>query len=404
MPAGVVAERHPLRNLDFRLLWIGSGISLLGDQFYFIALPWLALKMTGSGVILGILLMVSGIPRAIFMLFGGVASDRISPRSILLVTTTVRMFLVAIISVLVYKDLINVWHLYVISFLFGVADAFSLPASQALIPMLVSKEQLSRANSLLAGSAQLTTIAGPLPAAFVLRIWGMATAFAIDAVSFLFAIGAIFRLRSLPPVEQPAQQSFWNQLSEGLRYVGSNTTIRAFMLLVTASNLAVTGPLNIGLLIIAKERFSSVSALGTMMSSLALGSLVGALLPSVLKFQPRRGPLVLVFSVVLGLEIISLGVLRSLTGVAVLLGLLGFGNGLVSVYVRSWFQGTVDQALMGRVVSVFMFAVFGMVPFSNAAAGFLAQINLTGMFVAAGVLVLVVAVITAFHKEIRAIS
>jgi MFS family permease len=337
------------------------------------------------------------------MLFGGVATDRISPRRILLATTTMRMILVAIIAVLVYLKLINLWYLYVLAFMFGAADAFALPAGQALLPMLVPASQLARANSLLGGTSQFASIAGPVPAAFLLRVWGVAAACAVDALSFLFAIAAIFRLRNIQPPPQPARQGIWRQLGEGLRYVAKDPPIRAFALLVAVSNFAAAGPLTIGLVIMARERFSSVSSLGTMMSALAFGSLLGTLLPALLRFQPRRGLLILTFSTTLGLEFIALAFLHSLPAAAAILGLLGFGNGLLGIYIQSWFQGRIEPALMGRVMSVFMFAAFGLAPFSSAAAGFLAQLSLTVMFLAAGALVLLLTAVAAFTREVREI-
>ena len=104
---------NPLVKRDFRLLWIGEGISLLGNQFHFIALSWLTLQLTGSGLALGSVLMVGAIPRAILMLFGGVLSDKYSPRRIILISNLSRATVVGIIAFIIFFDIVELWHFMV---------------------------------------------------------------------------------------------------------------------------------------------------------------------------------------------------------------------------------------------------------------------------------------------------
>ena len=118
---------QPLIKRNFRLLWMGEGISLLGDHIHFIALSWLTLQLTGSGLALGTVLMVGAIPRALFMLFGGVLSDRLSPRRIMIVSNISRGLLVTVIASIVFLDIVDLWHLYALSVAFGTADAFFHP-------------------------------------------------------------------------------------------------------------------------------------------------------------------------------------------------------------------------------------------------------------------------------------
>src|SRR5512146_2753108 len=119
---------HPLRVRDFRLLWMGAAVSLFGDQFYLVALPWLVLQITGSGLALGTVMMAAAIPRAVFMLMGGAVTDRFSPRKIMMTTATLRTVLVAAVGALVYWHVIQLPYLYVLAFAFVLADAFSVPA------------------------------------------------------------------------------------------------------------------------------------------------------------------------------------------------------------------------------------------------------------------------------------
>jgi hypothetical protein len=402
--APAVSSSHPLRNADFRRVWIGSTISLFGDQFYLVALPWLVLQITGSGMALGAILMLGGVPRAAFMLLGGVMTDRLSPRRILIATATGRMLLVAATAVLIYLHLLQLWHLYCLALIFGIADAFAMPAGQALIPSVVSQEQLPAANALITGSAQGCSIAGPAPAGIVLRTFNAAVAFAIDAVSFFFVILALWQLKDGPSSPARPRGGLWGLVREGLRYVLQDPPMRALMLLVTALNLGVAGPLTIGLAVLAKGRFGSAAMYGTLLSALAAGTLLGSLLPALIRQQRHRGMILLGFSTVVGLGMISIGLLQQLISILAVLVVLGIGNGLTAVHVQSWFQGHIDRNFIGRVMSVFMFAAFGLLPFSYAIAGALAQIRLPLMFIGAGGLVLITTLIAAVNKQVRTID
>src|SRR3954468_1811368 len=124
----------PLSVRNFRLLWIGEGISLLGDQFYMIALPWLVLQLTGSALALGTVMALASIPRALFLLVGGALVDRFSPRSVMLASNFARLVLVVLLSALVLTNTIQIEMLYAFALAFGLADAFYFPGQSAIIP------------------------------------------------------------------------------------------------------------------------------------------------------------------------------------------------------------------------------------------------------------------------------
>jgi MFS family permease len=177
--------RHPLFNRDFRYLWIGNTVSGCGDQFFLVALPWLILQLTGSGAVLGGVMMVQAIPRAALMLIGGAVTDRVSPRKIMILTAASRTLLVAILAALVWTHHVDVWQLYVLSFFFGVADAFAAPAAQTLLPSLVGPAQLPAANALSQGTQQVAMLTVPAPAGIIIAAFGVAAAFSIDEICFV---------------------------------------------------------------------------------------------------------------------------------------------------------------------------------------------------------------------------
>jgi hypothetical protein len=180
--------------------------------------------------------------------------------------------------------------------------------------------------------------------------------------------------------------------------------MRSLMFGVTVLNLCVGGPISLGLAIISKDRYGSSAAFGTLLSSIAVGSLLGSLLPALTRYRFRRGWVLLSFSAVIGAEMIVIGLLHGFILMMVLLAILGFGSGLTGVYFQSWLQARIDRNFLGRVMSIFLFATFGLLPVSYSVAGALAQVNLSLMLVGAGALVLAATVFAAMDKQIRAID
>jgi MFS family permease len=391
-------------NRYFRNLILGSTVSMFGDQFYLVALPWLVLQLTGSSIALGTVLMTAAVPRAVLMLMGGAISDRTSPRKVLLMTAWTRTVFVAAIAALGWAKLLSLWHVYILAFAFGVADAFAIPSMQALLPVLVPREQLTQANSVFQGSMQITMISGPAPAGAMIKKFGTMWAFLIDAISFLFIIAP---LSAIPDAEKtPGQHSarnVWHSILEGLRYVYNDSAMRTMIAFSTSLNFFIMGPIMVGLAIIAKKQFNSATAYGIMFSAFAFGGLAGSLMAGMRK-QRNRGILILVVGGVIGLLLSFVGLVHSLITLCVLLFLMGITSGYSAVHITSWYQQRVEGSMMGRVMSLRMFGIFGLMPVSLTIAGFLADVNLKWMFLSAGILLLIVTLFAATQRAIRIID
>lgn len=393
---------HPLKNPNYRLWLIGGTISFLGDQFYFVALPWLVLQQTGSAVAMGAIMMAGATPRAVLMLMGGAVSDRLSARKIMMVTATARTICVAVIGLLVWLRVLQTWELYALAFAFGVADAFGVPAQSAYMPSLVKREQLVAASSVGQSTAQLTTIVGPVPAGFVIQALGVAWAFFLDAISFLFIIGALWKLPD-PPKTPSARKALWHSIAEGLSYVAKDVPLRSLMLVATIMNFCVSGPVVVGLAYFAKAKLGSPAAYGTLLSSLAAGSLIGAVLAGLWKIR-KRGILIPLVAVVLGLCLSSIALAERTWSVAAILVVMGTAAGMLNVHIGAWAMQRIDIAVRGRVSSVLMLAAFGVAPLSLGVAGFLVAWNLKLMFLFAGALMVLAAAGAAIQKPVRQIE
>jgi MFS family permease len=394
---------HPLRDSRFLRYWIGSAVSLLGDQFYFVALPWVVLQITGSAVAMGTILMTAAIPRAVLMLMGGALTDRLSPRRIMLATASARSVLVGAVGALVWFHALRIWELYLLGFGFGVADAFSMPAASAYLPSLITRDQLVRANSVSQTTAQLTTIVTPAPAGLVIKSLGTASAFILDAVSFLFIIAALWTLPDPPQSKAPVRSPMGKSILEGIKYVRQDTALSSLMALAAMLNVCISGPMSVGLAYMSKTRFGSPVAYGFAVSALAAGGLCGALLAGVWKIK-RRGVFLLCASAVIGVCVGSLGFLSGVGPVAGMLFVMAIAAAATNIHLTSWIQGRVDPTVRGRVVSVLMLSAFGLLPISLAVAGFLVAWSLTGMFLLAGAAMLLVTAAGASRSSVRAIA
>ncbi|HEX4168338.1 MAG TPA: MFS transporter [Bryobacteraceae bacterium] len=385
MAQALTALEHPLRTPQFRRFWTGLTVSFLGDQFYFVALPWVVVQLTDSALAMGTILAAGAIPRLALILVGGTFSDRFAPRKILITSTTLRGVLVAAVGALLSAHSLRLWELYLLAVSFGAADAFSIPAGQAYLPSLLNEEQLLQANSVLETTIGVVTVAGPAPAAAAVTLLGMASAFLFDALSFLGLSAAMWTLPDPPRHAHKTKASMWRSIAEGIRYLRTDEVLYSLALLGAVVNLCMEGPLTVGLPYLASTRFHSPAAFAALLSSLAGGRMLGALLAGA-GHTSRKGLLVMSGSALNGLCLASIGLFAPLFLVCGIVIVLGASGGYVDVHALSWVQQRVAPDLRGRVVSLLMFLSIGLAPVSMALAGLLAQRSLNLMFLLAGLI------------------
>jgi len=405
VPTGVAPARGPARILrplagrDFRLLFSGETISLLGDQFHFVALAWLVLQLTGSGLAVGTVLMVAGIPRAIFILVGGAFADRASPRSVMLISNAVRGTFVGVLAILVLSGSAELWQLYVLAAVFGIVDAFFWPALSTIVPMLVPEDHLPAANALMQGSQQLTGLIGPALAGLLVAAVGTGLAFGIDAASFIVAAGALVLIRSgrrHAPAEASREAPRANVLGtirSGVAFAWRDPAIRSLLLLSAALNFAINGPVSVGLAWLAHNRFEGgAAAFGIMLSAFGAGALVGAVVAGSLGRIRELGWVTLGGSVVMGVALGLIGFAPSVIVIMVLNLAIGLAVGLLNVRIVAWLQVRTPSDMIGRVMSLVMLGGLALSPLSLAAAGLLVDLGAATLcFAVAGGLVVVTA-------------
>lgn len=386
---------RPFSVRDFRLLFAGETISVVGDQFHFVALAWLTLQLTGSGLALGSVLMVAAIPRGVFMLVGGALSDRFSPRSLMLGSNAIRALLVGIIAALVLTGRAELWQLFVMAGIFGVVDALFYPAIGAILPMLVDEETLPPGNAVLQGSQQLASLIGPAAAGVLVALVDTGPAFVIDALSFAIASVALFFVvggRRAPAADGPgeAQPALLSTIGAGLRYAWRDPAIRSLIVLSAALNFALTGPITVGIPYLADQRFDGGSAaFGIIVSGFGAGALVGAMVAGSIPRVPRLGTVILIVSVGMGVALSLVGLSPNVALAFVLLAVIGLGAGFGNVHVVSWLQARTAEDMRGRVMSLVMIGSAGLIPVSYAVSGAIVDFGaVTLMFGVAGAIII----------------
>jgi MFS family permease len=414
--AGKVSPANVLKIRNFRLLWIGEGISLLGDQFFLIALPWLVLSLTGNALAVGTVLATAGIPRALFMLLGGALTDRFTPRKLMINSNVVRMALTGLLAALVLTDLIQLWMLYTLALLFGLADAFFFPAQTSIVPQIVRKDQLQAGNAMIQGTATLSLFVGPILAGGLISWFdsgathstsGIAFAFALDSLSFLGSISMLSLMRIQSTLPEKTDGGVLNSIRAGLAFVWKDATLKIVFALVAGINLLIVGPVFVGVPVIAKMRFAEgAAAFGLIMSVFGGGSLLGIVLAGVLpKPSSRRlGTVLLMVMSVMGIGLAVIGIAPTALVAAIASLAMGAANGYNNILLITWLQTRIDPAMTGRIMSLMMFASVGLNPVSTALSGALISLNPTVLLVSAGSLMTVFTLSAALSPAVRGLG
>ncbi len=400
-----MAFLRALRNRSFALLWGGQTISRLGDSLYRIALSWWILEETGSAAAMGALAVFSLVPMLLFLLVGGVVVDRLPRFRIMLASDVVNMLIVALVTLLAFTDRLQLWHVYAVSVVFGLAEAFFFPAYIASVPQIVSADDLPSANSLTSLSWQVSGVIGPTLGAIFVAAGGTATAFGLDSLSFLVAACCLLPLRHIRPPAAATQQPSTPvaELRDGWATVLAAPWLWVTILIYAFINVTDSGPRNIALPFLLHDVMGlEVEALGLVASAFSIGSVTAAVLLGRLKRIRRRGSVMYASIVLGGLMIVAYGLAPNL---AVLLGaafVYGVSFSCIALIWTNTLQEMVPAEKLGRVSSIDALGSFVLMPIGFALAGVLTdQIGPVLVFVIGGCATIVLALLGYMHPAVR---
>ena len=392
---------------SFRKLWVATTLSLFGDFFSYIAMAWLVLQLTGSSLALGSVLVVQALPRAVLMVVGGALADRISPRLTMLGSMGLRALVVAPLAVLVLAGRVQMWEVYAIAVVFGVVDAFYMPARSSILPRVVADHELEPGNAVLNVTAQTSVVLGPVLGGVIVAVLGLGWAFAGDAacsaIGFLFILWLPAAARRAPGETHP-DGGLRGQIAAGFRYAWADVGIRVTLIVIAVVDFAANGALGVGLPTLAHGRFAAGAAgLGILFGAWGVGATAGALGAGFVPPPKRFGWLIVALCLWLGVGITGVGLVPSLVPAAVLMAFSGVSTGVVNTYAVSWLQRRTDPAMQGRVMSLVMLASMGLTPLAYGASGAIADVNPTLLFLIAGGMILLCAAGTAASHTVRSL-
>jgi MFS family permease len=357
---------------DFRLLWFGALTSSIGTWMQKVAQAWLLVTLTGSAsaFFLGLDAFLGELPILLFTIIGGVVADRHNRRHLLLVSQCVQMATAFTLALLVFTNVVQVWHILTLSVITGFAQAFGGPAYQSLIPSLVAKDHLPNAIALNSIQFNLARVIGPVVAGAALARFGMVACFGLNGISFLFVIAALLALH-VAYLRPTNGERMRDQLKSGLRYVQRQPQLITLMLLgFIAAFLGI--PLLTFLPVIAKDVFQQdVGLYAWLMTFSGMGAVLGALVVAWIGRHRHMGRMLLIVQIAFGLTMFAFSYSRVVWLSAALLFVAGAMLVMCFSLTTSLVQLLAPTELRGRVVSIYMVAFRGGSPLGGLVSGWL---------------------------------
>ena len=358
---------------DFRLLWFGACTSSIGTWMQIVAQSWLVFSMSGSARLLGLDGFLGQIPIVLFSLIGGVLADRIERRRLLLGSQYVQMTCAFLLTVLIAFKVVKVWHILGLSFVVGCAQAFGGPAYQALVPMLVEREDLPNAIALNSIQFNLARVIGPMLGGLALTGLGAAWCFGLNGLSFVAVIVSLLLL-TVKFVPQNTGESILTGVKQGIAFIRTQGAMEGLIALAFCMT-ALAIPLLTFLPVFAKDVFHRGPTTFTILLSCSgAGSVAGALTVAAYGNVKNKGQVALLTLLVLGAGVAGFALSKSIVLSCVLIFISGAAMMGVFSMVSSLVQLITANEMRGRVMSVYNVAFRGGMPLGSLATGYLVPI------------------------------
>jgi predicted MFS family arabinose efflux permease len=377
-------------------MWFGACVSSIGTWMQILAQSWLVYDLSKSSVYLGLDAFFGQIPIFLFSLFGGVFADRKNRRDILLVSQMIQLTCAFVLAALAATHVVQVWHIWCLSFTVGLAQSFGGPAYSALIPTLVKKEDLQNAIALNSIQFNLARVVGPALGGLALVKLGPFLCFTLNGISYLAVIATLLAIR---PTFVPAatQVPVIQSMREGIDFLRKREGMASLVALAFGITL-LSYPLITFLPVMARDVFHGGANTFTLFLCLSgAGSVTGALLVAGSASQSGQARKSLIIMAVLGVVITAFGLSRVLAASAVLVFVSGTLLMIVFALNTSMVQLYVSDTMRGRVMSVYNVAFRGGMPLGSLASGLLIkETSAPAIMAGNGVLVIALALYFLF--------
>jgi MFS family permease len=362
-----------LKYPNYRLWFIGQLASLVGTWTQTAAQGYLIYEITKSPAYLGYASFANGVPTWFFTLYAGAIADRMSRRTLMVITQTSMMILAFILAILTFTHTVQWWHILILSFLLGVSNAFDAPARQAFVLEMVDREDLTNAIALNSTMFNLAMVLGPALGGLIYYAVGPGWCFTINGISFIAVIIALLLMKLKPFVAVNRNSSTMSDVKAGLSYVRHHPAVRMMI-----SNLFITTLFGLGIVTLIPAW--SVTVLsgdaktnGFLLAARGIGSLIAALTIAALGRFRSRGKVWTVNSILLPISMFIFAIMTWLIPSLIAIAAMGFTFMMIVNLSNAMVQTRITDEMRGRVMGVYTFFFFGAFPIGSLIAGWSAD-------------------------------
>ena len=382
-----------LEERDFRIFWLGQLVSVTGTWMQTVAQGWLVLQLTGSPFVLGLATAARSIPVMLLVFPAGIAADRFDRKKIVIATNVVAAIASALLGFLAITGQVNVPIILAIAALLGVTNAFEMPARQSYVSELIGRQHLANAialNSLLFNSAR---VVGPAIAGILVALVGPGWAFLLNGISFVPVIAGLLLISAVhvPRAAVAARSA----LPEVLRYLRGEPRVTLLLGLLAAQTIFASGQFVLGPAL-AEDLGQGAEGLGVMLAASGAGAVVGGIRLAATSNRSGRWRQLLSAGLALGLGLAAVGLTSSYPITLLCFVVSGWGTVTFNASTNTLIQSIVPDRLRGRVLSLYVLMLLGLMPVAGLLMGVLATVVGSAEAIAIGGVLYTLVIVAAF--------
>jgi MFS family permease len=374
-PTGIARVFRALRYRNYRLFFIGQGISLIGTWMQQVAMSWLVYSLTNSAWLLGVVAFSGLISNFLLTPFAGVLVDRLDRHRILVVTQALAMLQALTLAAVVLTGSAAVWNLILLSIALGLINAFDMPTRQSFVlDMVYNREDLGNAIALNSSLFNAARLIGPSIAGVLVALVGEGLCFLINGISFIAVIACLLAMRMAPTPARVAKGDFFSGMKDGANYAFGFPPVKYIIILLAFSAL-VAMPYPVLMPVFAGEILQGgANTLGFLMAAAGVGALAGAIYLASRKNVFGLDKIIVLSSCSFGVGLICFSFSRLVVLSMLFMAVTGFGMVVQLAASNTILQTIADDDKRGRVMSIFVMSFMGLAPFGSLLYGGLADV------------------------------
>lgn len=365
---------RPLLHRNFRIFWSGQTLSLIGTWMQAVGEGWLALQLSNSAFLVGVVATASALPVLLLSLYGGVVADRHDKLKVVRIAQSLLLVQASVLWWFTASGHLNIHWLIVLATINGTISAFEIPARQSFIVELVGREDLVDAIALNSAGFNLARVIGPSIAAIVIGTLGAKWCFALNSMSYLAVLAGLFMIRVPPWERADTEMSPVQGMLEGFRYIRDTPIVNILVRVVGVTAIFGISFLAMMPVVARNVLHSGATGYGILLTCVGLGAVIGALSLAGLGQHVSRGKLFIWSTYGFAVGLMVFAMMPHLVPAAIMLVFVGFGMLLHASLANGLMQSIAPDELRGRVVSAYVFVAVGLVPIGSFILGVLAKV------------------------------